>query len=106
MSKIPDGVTPIPMKLKFRLRNIFRRAFTTFFDDMVEEYAKVSVKHRHLAWYWEQVARGEIEMPDKNDDVQLIADNMFISMLIQKNAEMMLHSPENNFRVNWGLFEK
>ena len=103
MNEIPDSVTPIPMKFKFRLRNIFRRAFTTYFDDKVEEYAKVSTKHRHLSWYWEQVAKGRLPMPDEGENVQRLADNGFISMALKRIAEQTLMSPENRFRVK---FEK
>lgn len=87
------------MRLKYRIRNAYRRIFTSYLDNQIENLSKQSTEYRHLANYWEQVAKGHEPMPDKDADVQWLADKLYYTALMKYNAQMQVASIENRFRI-------
>lgn len=95
-------MSTIMMQLRYRWRNflgnLFRIDENKYLDEM-KENARCAMKHRHLAWYWERVAKGKKPMPGDKDDVQLLADNGYRGAIIIKYMQAMQTSPENKFKV-------
>lgn len=99
MVKTPKGVTLTPIQLKYRIRNFFRRTFTSYCDDKIEGLYEKTVKYRHLAYYWEQVARGDLPFPLSHQNVQTLADNEFYVMIMKKYAQYAVTNMESRFKI-------
>jgi len=87
------------MKLKYRILNFYERVFTSKLDDRMTEIRIESLQNRHLALYWEDVAKGLLPMPDKDANIPWLAHQAAFKIIMRKHAKLMLNQPGNRFRI-------
>ena len=87
------------VKLKYRIRNFYERAFTSKLDDKMREVSKNSVRNRHLALYWEDVAKGLLPMPDEDANIGWLAEKAAFKIIMRKHAELLLKDIGNHFVI-------